>query len=169
MKRITIIPIMGEKIIVSVIPKEIRSSIMEKIGLINPAVKTEDIPLRLIVVNWNPPVIKTPLVTDNIHCNPGEKSLKHEAESIVPAMIEVGVANISNKLSTQGIKFPKISIIAAKKSTEITQSLPIQFQLVSSWTNSALYNKPYKRGGINILNPQAADRPIAKIIETNRV
>ena len=169
MKRITIIPIMGEKIIVSVIPKEIRSSIMEKIGLINPAVKTEDIPLRLIVVNWNPPVIKTPLVTDNIHCNPGEKSLKHEAESIVPAMIEVGVANISNKLSTQGIKFPKISIIAAKKSTEITQSLPIQFQLVSSWTNSALYNTPYKRGGINILNPQAADRPIAKNIETNRV
>ena len=169
MKRITIIPIMGEKIIVSVIPKEIRSSIMEKIGLINPAVKTEDIPLRLIVVNWNPPVIKTPLVTDNIHCNPGEKSLKHEAESIVPAMIEVGVANISNRLSTQGIKFPKISIIAAKKSTEITQSLPIQFQLVSSWTNSALYNTPYKRGGINILNPQAADRPIAKNIETNRV
>ena len=169
MKRITIIPIMGEKIIVSVIPKEIRSSIMEKIGLINPAVKTEDIPLRLIVVNWNPPVIKTPLVTDNIHCNPGEKSLKHEAESIVPAMIEVGVANISNRLSTQGIKFPKISIIAAKKSTEITQSLPIQFQLVSSWTNSALYNTPYKRGGINILNPQAADRPIAKNMETNRV
>ena len=42
---------MGEKIIVSVIPKEIRSSIMEKIGFINPPVKTEDIPLRLIVVN----------------------------------------------------------------------------------------------------------------------
>ncbi len=160
---------MGEKIIVSVIPKEIRSSIMEKIGLINPAVKTEDIPLRLIVVNWNPPVIKTPLVTDNIHCNPGEKSLKHEAESIVPAIIEVGVANISNKLSTQGIKFPKISIIAAIKSTATTQSLPIQFQFVSNWTNSALYNKPYVRGGINILNPQAADRPIAKNIETKRV
>ena len=131
--------------------------------------KTEDIPLRLIVVNWNPPVIKTPLVTDNIHCNPGEKSLKHEAESIVPAIIEVGVANMSNKLSTQGIKFPKISIIVAIKSTATTQSLPIQFQLVSNWTNSALYSKPYVRGGINILNPQAADRPIAKNIETKRV
>ena len=160
---------MGEKIIVSVIPKEIRSSIMEKIGLANPPVKTEDIPLRLIVVNWNPPVIKTPLVTDNIHCNPGEISLKHEAESIVPAIIEAGVANISNKLSTQGIKFPKISIIAAKKSTATTQSLPIQFQLVSNWTNSALYSKLYVRGGINTLNPQAADRPIAKNIEINRV
>ena len=160
---------MGEKIIVSVIPKEIRSSIMEKIGFANPPVKTEDIPLRLIVVNWNPPVIKIPLVTDNIHCNPGEIPLKHEAESTVPAIIEVGVANISNKLSTQGIKFPKISIIAAKKSTATTQSLPIQFQLVSNWTNSALYSKPYVRGGINTLNPQAADRPIAKNIETNRV
>ena len=100
---------MGKKIIASVIPIEIKSSIMEKIGLANPPEKTEDIPLRLIVVNWNPPVIKTPLATDNIHCNPGEISLKHEAESIVPAIIEVGVANISNKLSTQGIKFPKIS------------------------------------------------------------
>ena len=154
--------------IVSVIPREIKSSIIDKIGLINPPVKTDDSPLRLTVVNWNPPVTKTPLITDNIHCNPGEKLLKDEAESIVPAIIEVGVANMSNKLSTQGIKFPKISIITAKKSTATTQSLPIQFQLVSNWTNSALYNKPYIRGGINILNPQAAERPIAKNIETNR-
>ena len=42
---------MGKKIMVSVILKEIRSSTIEKKGLINPPVKTEDIPLMLTVVN----------------------------------------------------------------------------------------------------------------------
>ncbi len=135
---IIIIPIKGNKIIESVIPIEIKSSIIEKIGLKHPPVNTEDKPLIPTVANWNPPVIKTPLITDNIHCKPGSKLDRQEEDNTVPAAIEVGVAKTSNKLSSQGIRFAQISTIEAKASTAITHSLPIQVHPSSSWTKSAL-------------------------------
>lgn len=147
------------------IPNEIRSSINEIIGLSKPPDNIEENPLKLTVVNWNPPVIKTPLITDKIHFNPGSISLRETADRVVPAIIEVGVANTSNKLSSHGTKFPIISISAASANTAITQSLPIQFQPSPNWTKSALYSNPYVNGGMKILKPQAADKPNARKIE----
>ena len=144
---------------------EIRSSINEIIGLINPPVNIEDIPLKPTVVTWNPPVTKTPLITDNIHFNPGSISLRQAEDKVVPAIMAVGVAITSNKLSSHGTKFPMISINAASASTAITQSLPIQYHPSDNWTKSALYSRPYVKGGIKILKPQAADKPIARKIE----
>ena len=147
------------------INNEIKSSITEIIGLINPPVNIEENPLKLTVVNWNPPVTRTPLITDKIHFNPGSISLRENADKIVPARIAVGVANKSNKLSNHGNKFPIISNSAANASTAITQSLPIQSQPSPNWTKSALYSKLYVNGGMKILKPQAADKPKARKIE----
>ena len=147
------------------IPNEIRSSINEIIGLIKPPVNIEENPLKLTVANWNPPVIMTPLITDKIHFNPGSISLRDTADKVVPAIIAVGVANTSNKLSSHGTKFPIISISAASANTAITQSLLIQFQPSPNRTKSALYSKPYVNGGMKILKPQAADKPKASKIE----
>ena len=110
------------------ITNEMRSSMSEIIGLINPPVNTEDNPLKPTVVTWNPPVTKTPLIRDNIHFNPGSTSLREAADKVVPAIIAVGVAMTSNKLSSHGTKFPIISISAARDSTIKTQSLPIHPQ-----------------------------------------
>ena len=147
------------------ITNEMRSSISEIIGLINPPVNTEDKPLKLTVVTWNPPVTKTPLIRDNIHFNPGSTSLSEAADKVVPAIIAVGVAITSNKLSSHGTKFPIISISAARDSTTKTQSLPIHPQPSPNWTKSALYSKPYVNGGIKALKPHAADKPKASKIE----
>ncbi len=147
------------------ITNEMRSSTSEIIGLINPPVNTEDNPLKPTVVTWNPPVTKTPLMRDNIHFNPGSTSLREAADKVVPAIIAVGVAITSNKLSSHGTKFPVISIIAVSARTAITQSLPIQSQPSPNWTKSALYNKPYVNGGIKTLKPHAADKPKASKIE----
>ena len=144
---------------------EMKSSISEIIGLINPPVNTEDNPLKLTVVTWNPPVTKTPLIRDNIHFNPGSTSLREAADKVVPAIIAVGVAITSNKLSNHGTLFPVISISAVSARTAITQSLPIQPQPSPNWTKPALYSKPYVKGGIKILKPQAADKPKASKIE----
>ena len=146
------------------IPNEIKFSTNEIIGLINPPDNTEEKPLKLTVVNWNPPVIKTPLITDKIHFNPGSISLSETADKDMPAIIAVGVANKSNKLSSHGIKVPIISNSAASASTARTQSLPINFQLSPNWTKFALHNKPYVNGGMKILKPQAADKPKARKI-----
>ena len=122
------IPKIGEIIIVRVITKEITSSNIVKRGFIKPPVNTEEDPLIVKVATWNPPVIETPVIKDNIHCNPGEKSLKEEADNMVPAKIEAGVANVSNKLSIQGMKNAQISTTAAKASIAKTKSFPIQVQ-----------------------------------------
>lgn len=159
------IPIMGKRIMEIEIPNEIRSSIIEIIGLINPPVNIEDNPLKLTVDNWNPPVIKTPLIIDNIDFTPGSISLREMADKVVPAIMAVGVANTSNKLSSHGTKFPIISNSAASTRTAITQSLPTQFQSSPNWTKPALYSNPYVNGGIKILKPQAADKPKARKIE----
>ena len=110
------------------ITNEIKSSIIEIIGLMNPPVDTEDNPLILTVVAWTPPVTKTPLIRDNIHFNPGSTSLREAADKVVPAIIAVGVAITSNKLSSHGTLFPIISISAARDRTTKTQSLAIQPQ-----------------------------------------
>ena len=102
------------------ITNEIKSSITEIIGLINPPVNIEENPLKLTVVSWNPPVIRTPLITDKIHFNPGSISLRQAADKSVPAIIAVGVATISNKLSNQGTKLPIISNNAASANTAKT-------------------------------------------------
>ncbi len=107
---------------------EMKSSINEIIGLINPPVNTEDNPLKPTVVTWNPPVTKTPLIRDNIHFNPGSTSLREAADKVVPAIIAVGVAIASNKLSNHGTLLPVISISVVSARTAITQSLPNQFQ-----------------------------------------
>ena len=156
---------MGKRITVIEITNEMRSSVNEIIGFINPPVNIEDNPLKPTVVNWNPPVTKTPLITDNIHFNPGSISLRQAADKVVPAIIAVGVAMTSNKLSSHGTKFPIISISAASAKTAITQSLPIQYQPSPNWTKSALYSKLYVNGGMKILKPQAADKPKARKIE----
>ena len=122
------IPKIGEIIIVRVITKEITSSNIVKRGFIKPPVNTEEDPLIVKVATWNPPVIETPVIKDNIHCNPGEKSLKEEADNMVPAKIEAGVANVSNKLSIQGMKNAQISTTVAKASIAKTKSFPIQVQ-----------------------------------------
>ena len=72
------IPKIGEIIIVRVITNEITSSNIVKKGFIKPPVNTEEDPLIVKVATWNPPVIETPVIKDNIHCNPGEKSLKED-------------------------------------------------------------------------------------------
>ena len=156
---------MGKRIIEIEITNEMRSSMNEIIGLIKPPVNTEDKPLKPTVLTWNPPVTKTPLIIDNIHFNPGSTSLREAADKVVPAIIAVGVAMISNKLSNHGIKFPDISISAVSARTAITQSLPNQYQPSPNWTKSALYSNPYVKGGIKILKPQAADKPKASKIE----
>ena len=127
-KMINNIPKIGEIIIVRVITKEITSSNIVKRGFIKPPVNTEEDPLIVKVATWNPPVIETPVIKDNIHCNPGEKSLKEEADNMVPAKIEAGVANVSNKLSIQGMKNAQISTTVAKASIAKTKSFPIQVQ-----------------------------------------
>ena len=136
------IPKIGEIIIVRVITNEITSSNIVKRGFIKPPVNTEEDPLIVKVANWNPPVIETPVIKDNIHCNPGGKSLKEEADNMVPAKIDAGVANVSNKLSIQGMKNAQISTTVAKASIAKTKSFPIQVQPSPNWTNPALYNKP---------------------------
>ena len=147
------------------ITNEIIFSISEIIGLINPPVNTEDKPLKPTVVTWNPPVTNTPLIRDNIHFNPGSTSPSDAADKVVPAIIAVGVAITSNKLSTHGTKFHVISISAVSARTAITQSLPIQYQPSPNSTKPALYSNPYVNGGIKILKPQAADKPKARNIE----
>ena len=156
---------MGERIIEIEITNEIRFSISEIIGLINPPVNTEDNPLNPTVVIWNPPVTKIPLIIDNIHFKPGSNSVREAADKVVPAIIAVGVAITSNKLSSHGTKLPVISISAVSARTAITQSLPIQYQPSPNWTKPALYSKPYVNGGIKILKPQAADKPKASNTE----
>ena len=47
---------------------------------------------------------------------------------MVPAKIEVGVANVSNKLSIQGMKNAQISTTVAKARIAKTKSFPIQAQ-----------------------------------------
>ena len=76
MKMIKNIPKIGEIIIVRVITNEITSSNIVKRGFAKPPVNTEEAPLIVTVATWNPPVIETPVIKDNIHCNSGEKSLK---------------------------------------------------------------------------------------------
>ena len=56
------------------------------------------------------------------------KSLKEEADNMVPAKIEVGVANVSNKLYIQGMKNAQISTTVAKARIAKTKSFPIQVQ-----------------------------------------
>ena len=53
---------------------------------------------------------------------------KEEADNMVPAKIEAGVANVSNKLSIQGMKNAQISTTVAKASIAKTKSFPIQVQ-----------------------------------------
>lgn len=82
---------------------ELMFSIVEKIGLPIPPVNFEEAkrskPVPDCIVPATPPPAKIP----NDHCKIGESICKIEVVKIVPATNEEGTANVSNKLSINGI------------------------------------------------------------------
>ena len=82
---------------------EVTVSIVDTIGLPNPAVEivdvTRDAPAALFIVAAVPP----PAIIANAHVITGLKSAKVETITAVPASAANGIAMVSSKLSRNGI------------------------------------------------------------------
>ena len=83
-----------------------------------------------------------------------------DAVAIVPAITAAGEAIVSNKLSTQGIKYPITSTTVATDNVRIAILLPIHAKFEYNVKCPVLAEIPIISNGMNTLNPQAALKPI---------
>ena len=139
-------------------------STVEIIGLATPPVVAVEAnrpaaPAPLIAVAVPPPAI---MAKDQVTI--GSKPATVLTITAVPAIAANGTAILSNRLSTQGIKYAKISINIAAPSVSKAAKLPIhsQLSLSSHFPKNAARLSANK--GKNTLKPTEAAKPIPKNI-----
>lgn len=117
---------MGKKIEKEDRATEMTVSKVDTTGFPIPAVAAVDVnreaPATLLMVAAVPP----PAIIANAHVITGLKSASVDTITAVPAKVANGMAIVSNKLSTNGIKYPKISIMVATPKMITAVRLPNQ-------------------------------------------
>lgn len=133
-------------------------------GLAKPPVVVEEVNLPaalapLIIVAVPPPAImaKAQVVT-------GSKPATDDTIAAVPAIPAKGIATLSKRLSTQGIKYAKISTNMATPKVIKAGKLPIQAHSPLSSQKPEKAARLKAKRGKNTLNPAEAARPIPKKI-----
>ncbi len=118
--------IMGKKIEKKDMMTEVTVSMVDTTGFPNPAVAAVDVnreaPATLLIVAAVPP----PAIIASAHVITGLKSARVDTITAVPATVANGMAMVSNKLSTKGMKYPKISIMVATPKMITAGRLPSQ-------------------------------------------
>ena len=97
------IAIMGKKIDNNVITTELPVSIVDTTGLANPPVVAVEDNLRSDTFPLIAAAVPPPAIIANAHVNTGFKSPNVATITTVPATAAIGTANVSKRLSTQGI------------------------------------------------------------------
>lgn len=118
--------IIGKKIEKKDMMTEVTVSMIDTSGFPNPAVTAVDVnleaPAALLMVAAVPP----PAIMASAHVITGLKSARVDTITAVPATVANGMAMVSNKLSTKGMKYPKISIMVATPKMITAGRLPSQ-------------------------------------------
>ena len=137
-------------------------SMVEMIGLPNPAVVTDDTALPAPTVLFIAAAVPPPAMMASAHVNTGLKSAIVETITAVPATVAKGTAMVSNKLSTKGMKYPTISITVA--TAKVIKAVVDPSHCQDSFNSHKLkYEAALSASkGTNILKPTEAARPIPK-------
>lgn len=127
----------------------------------------------VVAVDANLPVAPAPLIAVAVpppaiiakdHVITGSKSATVDTITAVPAIAAKGIAKLSSKLSTHGIKYAKISTTVATPNVITAAKLPIHSQLSFSAQTSKYDARLRANKGRKTLKPTDAASPIPKNI-----
>lgn len=99
----------GRKIARIDMEREIPVSAVDITGFPMPAVPTDDVALAAPIVVLMAAAVPPPAMMANTQVITGSKSVMVETIINVPAIVANGMAIVSNRLSINGMKYPKIS------------------------------------------------------------
>ena len=137
-------------------------SIVDITGLAIPPVVVLEVTLPTAFAPFMAVAVPPPAIMAKDHVMTGSKFATVEAITAVPAIAARGTARLSNALSTQGMKYAKISIIIATPNMINAVKLPIHSQLSLSSQTPRYAAKLKAKSGRNTLKPTEAARPIPK-------
>lgn len=156
------IAIKGKKIEKADITTAVPVSTVETIGLATPPVVAVDVnlvdPEALDIAVAVPP----PAIIANDHVTSGFKSATVESITAVPAIAAKGIAILSSKLSTYGIKYANISTRVATPKAINAGTVPSHCQDSFNCQTSKYAAKLNANKGKKTLNPTEADKPTPK-------
>lgn len=155
---------MGMKIDAVVTTIAVPVSTVETIGLPSPPVVAVDAirlvaPAPFIAVAVPPPAI---MAKDQV--TKGSKLATVDTITAVPAIAAKGTAKLSKRLSTQGIKYAKISTRVATPKVKTAAKLPIHCQLSLSCHMSKYAARLRAKSGKKTRKPTEAANPTPKKI-----
>lgn len=139
-------------------------SIVEIIGFPKPAVVDEDAKRPVALAPFIAVAVPPPAIMAKDQVTTGSKSTTVETITAVPAIPARGIAKVSKRLSTQGMKYPKISTRVATPKVTKAGMLPIHCQLSLS-SHAPRYAAILRaKRGKKTRNPTEAAKPTPKKI-----